>query len=312
MRAGDGLLHYARGHEPGLVNQGWKDSNDSVFHADGTFPQGPIALIEVQGYAFAALQAMAKLAARRGERELRRRWQEGAAQLQARVEQRFWMSDVRFYALAVEGDANACAVRASNAGHLLYAGLAKAERGRHVAAHLLSPAFNSGWGLRTIARNETRYNPMSYHNGSVWPHDTALCAAGCARYGDRAGAVRLLVETFEAAVQFDMRLPELFCGFERKPGEPPIAYPVACLPQAWSAGSAFMLLQACLGIRIDAWRGEIHVDRPELPPDVERLRVQGIEIAGNAIDLQFERVEGRLGLLPDAQRPAGIHVLVHA
>ncbi|MGH8078200.1 MAG: amylo-alpha-1,6-glucosidase, partial [Lysobacter sp.] len=242
-----GLLDYARGEASGLANQGWKDSEDSVFHADGRFPNGPIALVEVQGYAFAAFGAMSDLAARRGDDVAAMHWQARAAAIRAAVEAKFWMAKSEYYGIAIDGEGALCEVHASNPGHLLYVGLVDATRASRVAARLLTPAFHNGWGLRTLAQGEPHYNPMSYHNGSVWPHDSALCAAGIARYGHRGSAVRLLRGAFETAVHFEMRLPELFCGFTRAQGAPPIAYPVACLPQAWAAGSPFMLLQASLG-----------------------------------------------------------------
>ncbi|RPE80917.1 amylo-alpha-1,6-glucosidase [Vulcaniibacterium tengchongense] len=286
----DGLLSYARGEATGLANQGWKDSDDSVFHEDGRMPVGPIALVEVQGYAFAALQAMAELSRLRGDLEGALRWRARAERIRTVVEARFWDEALDFYALARDGEGRMCRVRASNPGHLLYVGLPDPNRAQRVIAHLCSPAFDNGWGVRTLASDQPRYNPMSYHNGSVWPHDVALCAAGMARYGARRQAMRLLGEVFEAATHFGMRLPELFCGFPRMTGEPPIAYPVACLPQAWSAGSVFMLLQACLGLRVDAWRGEITVDHPHLPWGVDRLRVERLDVGGTRVDLMFERV----------------------
>ena len=307
----DGLLHYQPGTDPGLVNQGWKDSSDSIFHADGHFPAGAIALVEVQGYAFGALQAMSVLAKRRKDASAAARWGEHAERLRRAVEDLFWMEEAGFYALARDGERRQCAVRGSNAGHLLYVGAAAPERGRRAASHLLSASFNSGWGIRTLARGEARFNPMSYHNGSVWPHDTALCAAGMARYGERAGAVRLLGETFEAAVHFDMRLPELFCGFPRVRGEPPIAYPVACLPQAWAAGAAFMLLQSCLGVRIDAWRNEVHVERPDLPPGVDQLTLRGLRLGDEQVDLLFRREDGRIVVTADGLVPRTIKALAH-
>ena len=176
---------------------------------------------------------------------------------------------------------------------------ARAGAGQRVAAQLLSTAFRTGWGLRTLGRDEPRYNPMSYHNGSVWPHDTAMCTAGIARYGGRAGAAALLSDMFETAVRFDMRLPELFCGFQRRPGEPPIAYPVACLPQAWAAGSVFMMLQACLGLTIDGWRGEIQVDRPRLPVGIDRLHVRHLAVGEATLDLTFQRIGNRVAVYPD-------------
>ncbi|HSB95553.1 MAG TPA: amylo-alpha-1,6-glucosidase, partial [Spongiibacteraceae bacterium] len=266
----DGFLSYARAAQTGLSNQGWKDSEDSIFHADGSFPQGPIALVEVQGYVFAAFSAMANLAERRETHDEARRWRERAERLRIAVEQRFWMPEACFYGVAIGGDGALCRVSASNAGHLLFTGLPSAERAEQVGHLLLSSAFDCGWGLRTLAPHQARFNPMSYHNGSVWPHDTGLCTAGLARYGERRGVTRLINEMFETAVNFGMQLPELFCGFARAPGEPPVAYPVACLPQAWAAGSIFIMLQACLGLRVDGWSGEVHVHRPELPHGIDR------------------------------------------
>ncbi|MFC7301923.1 glycogen debranching N-terminal domain-containing protein [Cognatiluteimonas weifangensis] len=283
-----GLLDYSRGRSSGLANQGWKDSHDSVFHADGRLAEGPIALVEVQGYAFAALQAMAALAVRRGDDADAARWQARAARLQTAVEERFWMPERGYYGIAVDGEGALCRVRASNPGHLLYVGLPAPERAAQVAAQLLAPAFASGWGLRTLAVGEARFNPMSYHNGSVWPHDTALCAAGIARI-DRDGALRLLRAMSEAAIHFEMRLPELFCGFPRKHGAMPVSYPVACLPQAWAAGAAFMLLQACLGVEIDGGSGEIRIDRPRLPLGVDQVALRGLAVGGYSVDLLFQR-----------------------
>lgn len=290
----DGFLDYARGQTSGLANQGWKDSEDSVFHADGRIPEGPIALVEVQGYVFAALRAMADLARRRGEMDAAEHWQARAERLRAAVERHFWMPEQNFYGIAIDGNGELCRVRASNPGHLLYVGLPTPERARLTAAQLLSPAFATGWGVRTLAEGEPRYNPMSYHNGSVWPHDTALCAAGIARLADRAGAVRLLRATFETATHFEMRLPELFCGFARAHGATPVSYPVACLPQAWAAGSGFMLLQACLGVSIDGWQKEIRVVRPQLPPGIAQVALRGVSVGTHCVDLVFRRFGDRV------------------
>jgi glycogen debranching enzyme len=158
----------------------------------------------------------------------------------------------------------------------------------------MSAGFNSGWGLRTLAHGEARFNPMSYHNGSVWPHDTAICAMGMARYGDRQGVVRLMSGLFETASNFEMRLPELFCGFPRSAGEPPVAYPVACLPQAWAAGAVFMMLQACLGLQIKAPEGRIDIYNPHLPIGIDRLKIEGLRINNRVTDLVFERVGERV------------------
>lgn len=300
-----GLLDYARGEATGLANQGWKDSFDSVFHADGRSPQGPIALVEVQGYVYAALRGMARLALALGEDETSRAWLARSARIAEAVEQHFWMES-GFYGIAVDGENALCAIRSSNPGHLLFAGLPAPQRALRVATHLLSPDFFSGWGIRTLAVGEARYNPMSYHNGSVWPHDSAICAAGLARYGQREASVRLLRSAFEAAVAFDMRLPELFCGFPRVPGGSPVAYPVACLPQAWAAGSAFMSLQACLGLRIDGPAAELVLDHPRLPAGVEELSIRNIPLGERRAHLVLKRVGERVAVFVEGPDSAGV------
>ncbi|MFE0757480.1 glycogen debranching N-terminal domain-containing protein [Inquilinus sp. NPDC058860] len=305
-----GFLDYARSSEKGLSNQGWKDSHDSVFHADGRFPDGPIALVEVQGYAFAALRTMGDLAAQRGLADEATRWRVRAEALRVAVESRFWMEDLGFYALALDGHGDPCRVRASNAGHLLYCGLPAPERAASVARQLLDTPFYSGWGVRTLARGEANFNPMSYHNGSVWPHDGALCAAGLARYGERAGVVRLLSGLFETAVNFDMRLPELFCGFPRVRGEEPIAYPVACLPQAWASGAVFMTLQACLGLRVDGARNRIRIDRPHLPIGIETLTVEALPVGERQVTLTFQRIGDRVVVSPQGARPPEVDIII--
>lgn len=289
----DGFLTYQSGEASGLRNQGWKDSEDSVFHADGRFPDGPISLVEVQGYKFAALSAMAQLCRLRGDSGSIR-WKNRAKEIRAAVEQRFWMEERGFYALAIDGEGQLCRVRASNAGHLLFVGLPSAEHAAQVTQQLLSSSFNSGWGIRTLATDEVRYNPMSYHNGSVWPHDAAICAAGIARYGHREGAANILSELFGAAVSFGMRLPELFCGFQRFTGGSPVAYPVACLPQAWSSGSVFMALQGCLGISINGWRKQIQVNQPQLPSGINNLSIRGLRVGESRVNLVFQRVRERV------------------
>ncbi|HEV2897113.1 MAG TPA: amylo-alpha-1,6-glucosidase [Pseudaminobacter sp.] len=291
---GNGFVAYQRAAESGLANQGWKDSFDSVFHADGTIPKGPISLVEVQGYVFAAYRGLAELAVQREDVGRAVHWTECAEQMRQAVETHFWMPDKEFYALALDGDGRPCRVRTSNAGHLLFVGLPSPERAQRVSDQLLSASFHSGWGVRTLADDEILFNPMSYHNGSIWPHDTAICAAGLARYGVRDSLVRLLSGTFEAAVHFNMRLPELFCGFTRAPSEAPIAYPVACLPQAWSSGSVFMTMQSCLGLEIDGVHGEIQVTRPRLPIGIDHLTIRRLSVGSNQVDLSFQRVGDRV------------------
>jgi glycogen debranching enzyme len=290
----NGFVTYRRAADTGLANQGWKDSFDSVFHSDGRAPKGPIALVEVQGYAFAAYSSLAKLAKRRGELPRAEAWKARAERMRAAVEEKFWMEDRQFYALALDGDGSPCEVRTSNVGHLLFVGLPSHERAERVAEQLLSAPFHTGWGIRTLAEDEIFFNPMSYHNGSIWPHDSAICAAGLARYGNRDHVVRLMSNTFEAAVHFDMRLPELFCGFPRAVGEAPIAYPVACLPQAWSSGSVFMLLQSCLGIQVDGWNGEVQVEQACLPIGIDSLTVRHLGIGKAVYDVTFQRFGDRV------------------
>ncbi|MBA1287271.1 amylo-alpha-1,6-glucosidase [Pseudomonas japonica] len=291
----DGFVSYARGETSGLANQGWKDSHDSVSLANGGSPEGPIALVEVQGYAYGAYLSMAQLCEMRGQPERAQHWAARAEAMREAVERCFWMEEQQFYALALDGRGKQCQVCGSNPGHLLFTGLPRPERGRLVARKLLSPPLHSGWGVRTLGMEEARYNPMSYHNGSVWPHDVALCAAGIARYGGQAGAEQLLSGIFEAAVHFDMRLPELFCGFARTaPCEAPTPYPVACLPQAWAAGSAFMLLQACLGIQIDARQARVIVTDPQLPAGIDWLKMRHLQFGDYSVDITFQRVGDRV------------------
>jgi glycogen debranching enzyme len=285
---GDGLIDYARGEASGLSNQGWKDSEDSIFHTDGRFPDGPIALVEVQGYAFAAFRAMAELGERLGD-ERAAAWAERAEAIREAVEARFWMEDEGFYGIAIDGEGRLCRPLASNAGHLLFVGLPSPERAERVRERLVSGDFATGWGLRTLASSAVRFNPMSYHNGSVWPHDTAISAAGLARYGHCTAAAAVLDSLGRAATKFNMRLPELFCGFARAPGEPPIAYPVACMPQAWAAGSVFMLLEACLGLSIDGWAGRLRLHNPQLPQGVDRLTFNDLGVGSRKVDLILSR-----------------------
>jgi len=298
-----GLLAYARGADSGLSNQGWKDSGDSIFHADGRFPDGPIALVEVQGYVYAAYRTMAKLTARRGDPRASARWAKRAETLQATVEERFWMADQGFYGIALDGHGDLCRVRASNPGHLLFTGLPRPDRAARVAEQLFTAGFYSGWGLRTLAHDQARFNPMSYHNGSVWPHDTALTALGLSRYGERAGVVKLTSGLFEAATLLEMRLPELFCGFPRAAGEAPVAYPVACLPQAWAAGAVFMLLQACLGLSLHGEAAEVEIHDPTLPIGIDSLSLTGLKVGDGDIDLTFERQGPRVAVHSNSRGP---------
>ncbi len=245
----DGFVEYFRQTDKGLANQGWKDSHDAIFHADGRMATGPIALAEVQGYVFAAKQLAARCAARLGHVELARKLETDAARLAERFDEAFWCPEIETYALALDGDKQPCRVRTSNAGQVLFSGIARPDRASLVADGLINPRFFSGWGIRTVARGEARYNPMSYHNGSIWPHDNALIALGMARYGLKRPVAQITRGLFEAATYMDLRrLPELFCGFQRERRRGPTLYPVACAPQAWASAAVFSLIEALLGL----------------------------------------------------------------
>jgi glycogen debranching enzyme len=286
---GDGFVEYARRSSRGLSSQGWKDSADSISHADGKLATGAIALCEVQGYVYAARRAGATLARALGDGSRAAVLDDQAEQLRARFERAFWCEPLGTYALALDGDKRPCAVRASNAGHCLFAGIASAEHACRVVEALLDDRGFSGWGIRTLDAAEARYNPISYHNGSVWPHDNAIIAMGMARYGHKHACARVLSALYEASLHFDLRrMPELFCGFRPRPLEGPTHYPVACAPQAWAAGSVFLLIQACLGLEIDALRSQIVLDRPILPPSVERLAIRQLQVGAASVDLVLE------------------------
>lgn len=305
---GDGFLEYRTVSEHGLENQGWKDSNDSVFHANGTLASGPIALCEVQGYAFAARVAIARLARLRGERELAREQERRAAALRRRFEEAFWDERLGSYALALDGDKRPCLVETSNPGHGLFTGIVRPSRAASVAQSMLHADLFSGWGIRTLAETAPRFNPMSYHNGSVWPHDNALIARGLSAYGFRSEAMRILHAQFDAARHMDLRrMPELFCGFERREGQGPTQYPVACLPQSWAAAAVFMLLDACLGLRVDAATRTIHFAQPALPPFLDDLTITGLEVGEARADVRLQRDHARVQVaLTRATGPVGL------
>jgi glycogen debranching enzyme len=294
---GDGFIEYGRRSLDGLLQQGWKDSNDSVFHADGTLADGPIALCEVQGYAYAARRGMALLAGVVGEAELARRFEQQALELRARFDTAFWCEDLGFYALALDGHKRPCRVRSSNAAHCLYTGIALPERANVVRSQLLLEDMFSGWGVRTLSTREQRYNPMSYHNGSIWPHDNAIAAEGIANYGFRDEAISIFSGLFGVSKHMDLeRLPELFCGFPRRVGQGPTHYPVACSPQAWAAGAVFMLLKAVLGMDIDAAQQSITFRSPALPDFLNELWLSNLRVGAASVDLRLQRYPGDVGV----------------
>jgi glycogen debranching enzyme len=285
---GDGFVEYSRRSSTGLVQQGWKDSQDSVFHADGTLAEPPIALCEVQGYVFEAKQQAAVLATALGDTPRANRLRSEAEKLRQAFEAQFWCEDLSCYAIALDGRKQPCRVRTSNAGQVLFSAIAQRDRARRVAELLTSPQMFSGWGIRTVASTEARYNPMSYHNGSVWPHDNGMIVAGFSRYGFDDLTSVPLTGLFDASVWLESRrLPELFCGFHRRSGEGPTLYPVACSPQAWAAGVVFQLLQSCLRLRFDPSTHELLVERPMLPPFLKDLTISGLAVPGGTVDLEF-------------------------
>jgi glycogen debranching enzyme len=291
-RDGDGFVEYERRAETGLRNQGWKDSSDSIRWLDGTLAETPIALAEVQGYVFDAKRRIARLARRRGEAGLADRLENEASVLQRRFAEHFRLPDGSI-AMALDGAKRAVDTIGSNAGHALWSGIVQAEHAPAVAAALGSSAMVSGWGLRTFAADQPGYNPIGYHTGTVWPHDTAIAAAGLRRYGFDDAADILSSGMLAAAQHFPaFRLPELFCGFDRASTGAPIAYPVACSPQAWAAGAALMLIRTMLGLQADAPNRRLTLDRPILPAGLTKVVIRGLRVGDASCDLLLHRWRG--------------------
>jgi glycogen debranching enzyme len=287
---GDGFVEYERLSERGLVNQGWKDSPDAVHHADGSLATGAIALAEVQGYVYAAKRAAANCSRRLGKFARAEKLDAEAEQLAARFDDAFWCPDLESYALALDGAKNQCRVRTSNAGQVLFTGIAPENRATKVANDLLRPRFFSGWGIRTVANGEARYNPMSYHNGSVWPHDNALIALGFARYGLKKPIESVFRGLFHAATYMEFRrLPELFCGFQRSPDRGPTLYPVACAPQAWASASVFTLIEASLGLEFYPNKREIRLRNPHLPVFLDEIVLRNLHLGQARVDIRVHR-----------------------
>lgn len=294
---GDGFVEYQRRSKSGLVQQGWKDSNDAVFHSDGVLAEGPIALCEVQGYVYRAKRYAAHMAAALSERNRSKELESQADALKQRFEESFWCEDIGTYALALDGEKKPCRVRSSNAGHTLFAGICSNEHASTAARTLLAEDSFSGWGIRTLSSREIRYNAMSYHNGSVWPHDNAIIANGLARYGRKNDAVKILSALLDASIFLDLhRLPELFCGFERRSGEGPTLYPVACSPQSWAAGAVLLLIQSCLGLAVQASPPRVVFRRPTLPDCLPKLRIEELRIGQASVSIALERTGTAVGV----------------
>jgi len=310
-RDGDGFVEYYRQTKEGLANQGWKDSHDAIFHSDGRTAQGPIALCEVQAYVYGAKRHGALLAGALGHHAQANSLQAQAVALRRQFEEKFWCEDLSTYALALDGDKQPCRVRTSNAGQLLFTGIVPADRAAGVAAGLLQPSFFSGWGIRTVAKGEARYNPMSYHNGSVWPHDNALIALGLARHGLKGAVAQLFKGLFDAATYMDLRrLPELFCGFQRQRNRGPTLYPVACSPQAWASATPFSLVEAALGLEFDPRQGEIRLRQPRLPAFLDEVTLRNLQLGRARADIRVRRHRNDVSLeILRAEGPVQVSII---
>lgn len=309
-RDGDGFVEYYRQTNAGLANQGWKDSQDAVFHRDGRYAEGPIALCEVQAYVYGAKRHASMLAAALGHKALADQLQSQAEDLRRNFEAMFWCEELSVYALALDGLKQPCRVVSSNSGQVLLTGIADPERALRVAQTLLGPACFSGWGIRTLGLSEPHYNPMSYHNGSVWPHDNGLIALGLARYGHKQATAKIFSALFDAASYMDLRrLPELFCGFLRRMHNAPTQYPVACSPQAWASATVLALLQASLGLELKDASNEICLYRPALPDFLDELHLRNLRLSRGSADVLLKR-HGNDVAVTQTRRDGDIAVLV--
>jgi glycogen debranching enzyme len=287
-RDADGFIEYGRQTSRGLLQQGWKDSPESIFHADRSIANGPIALCEVQAYVYAAKREMADVCFAFGRSARAEELRREADSLKRRFHEAFWCEEISSYAIALDGNKQKCQIRSSNAGHALFTGIASDDHAERIIRELGSAKYFSGWGIRTIAIGEARYNPLAYHNGSIWPHDNALIAFGLSRRKNKDLAGRVLVGLFEASTFMELgRLPELFAGVSRRQGYSPTLCPNACSPQAWAAGAVFLLLQACLGMEIMAVENLVRFVHPQLPDAVPEIRLQGLKVGSGLLDLEL-------------------------
>lgn len=297
-RDGDGFVEYERATDRGLLNQGWKDSGDAVTFADGSIAEAPIALAEVQGYVYAAFQARARIAAAMGHGAVERHWAARAAALRTAFDEAFWLADRGYHALGLDGRKRPIDALASNMGHCLWTGIVPPERAPAVADRLMAPDMFTGFGIRTLSSTMGAYNPMSYHNGSVWPHDTAIAAAGLMRYGFDGHAQRLVRGLVQASRAFDGAMPELLCGFDSSEFPEPIPFPTACSPQAWAAAAPLLLLRTMLRLDADVPTGGVGFS-PVVPEEFLPLRVRGLTLAGRDLSADVTAVDARLGGVPD-------------
>lgn len=287
---GDGFVEYIHKSKNGLTNQGWKDSFDSIMHENNQLADPPIALCEVQSYVYGAKVHAGKLALRLDHRDLSLKWAHEAAVLKKNFNERFWDEELSSFVLALDGYKKPCRVKSSNAGHCLFTGIADKDKAVRLADTLLDSDMFSGWGVRTLSSSSGRYNPMSYHNGSIWPHDNALIAYGLSKYGLQKHVLEIMESIFGASLFMELqRVPELYCGFEKRPGIGPTAYPVACSPQAWAVGAVFMLLQSCLRININAVNKTITFDRILLPDYFDEIHLIDLKLGDNKCSLIINR-----------------------
>lgn len=306
---GDGFMEYQQKTATGLANQGWKDSHDSISHQNGELAPYPVALCEVQGYVYDARRQVAYIARTLGENELADKLEKQAARLKELFNEKFWDEELGTYILALDGNKKPCRVIASNAGHCLFSGIATPEKAARTRQTLMNENMFTGWGIRTLSDREARYNPMSYHNGSVWPHDTAVIAAGMARYGFTEDVIRLTQALFDASLYIDLqRLPELYCGFPARKGEAPTTYPVACSPQAWSVASVFLLIQSFLQIRIDAMERKVSFRNPTLPEFMDHLWISNLKCGEGYLNFKIYR-EGTSVYVSILEKPEGWQVV---
>ena len=291
---GDGYIDYVGRYSTGLLNQGWKDSGDGIVREDGSLPEPPIALVEVQGYVFRAWRDIAALYRCLGEDARASELEDKAEALRERFNRDFWSDDLRFYVLALERGGKRVTSVASNGAHVLESGIVEPSRVTRIAERLFEEDLYSGWGIRTLSSSHPAYNPMSYHRGSVWPHDNAMIIAGLCRYGMRREALRLFAALVDAASHTpDFRLPELFCGYTREEQQRhPVPYPVACRPQAWAAAAVPYALSQLLGLDATVTEGRVRVIRPTLPDGIDVLQMQSMRIGAASVDLRFIRRTG--------------------
>jgi glycogen debranching enzyme len=297
---GDGLIEYPTDSGSGLRNQGWKDSIDAIMHADGTLCDGPIALAEVQAYVYLAYERLAPIFEHIGEIKQADELRSQAEALKSRFETAFWLEEEHCLAMALDGNKKPSRVMSSNVGQALWGGIVSPERARMVCDSLFSNEMFTGWGIRTLSTATSSYFPLGYHRGTVWPHDNGIIALGLKRYGMEAEVNEITTALFDAAQQFPgLRLPELIGGHPRSDFHPPVPYPVACRPQAWTAGTTLHLLQAILGLQPDALNGRLEILRPQLPYWLREVSINGLQVGNAAVNLHFAGAPGAASVTPE-------------